>query len=111
MSELTDKYSKNFSPSKKKEFEKRVRELDGLMSEESAIDLVLKELFDEKLFKKGGLVDKPLGAGGKKSGPPPKRGPNPQGLNIKSNTVKTVKLEKINGRNRKSFTQRGTKRN
>ena len=33
MSELTDKYSKNFSPSKKKEFEKRVRELDGLMSE------------------------------------------------------------------------------
>jgi hypothetical protein len=94
MSELTDKYSKNFSPAKKKEFEKRVRELGGLMSEESAIDLVLKELFDEKLFKKGGLVDKPLGAGGKKSGPPPKRGPNPQGLNIKSNTAKTVKLEK-----------------
>jgi hypothetical protein len=27
MSELTDKYSKNFSPSKKKEFEKRVRDL------------------------------------------------------------------------------------
>ena len=43
MSELTDKYSKNFSPAKKKEFEKRVRELGGLMSEESAIDLVLKE--------------------------------------------------------------------
>ena len=94
MSKLTDKYSKNFSPSKKKEFEKRVRELDGLMSEESAIDLVLKELFDEKLFKKGGRLAKPLGAGGKKSGPPPKRGPNPQGLNIKSNTAKTVKLEK-----------------
>ena len=37
---------------------------------------------------------------GKKFGPPPKRGPNPQGLNIKYNTVKTVKLEKINGRNR-----------
>ena len=35
---------------------------------------------------------------GKKSGPPPKRGPNPQGLNIKYNTVKTVKLEKLNGR-------------
>ena len=51
MSELTDKYSKNFSPSKKKEFEKRVRDLAGQMSEESAIDLVLKELFDEKLFK------------------------------------------------------------
>jgi len=47
---------------------------------------------------------------GKKSGPPPKRGPNPQGLNIKNNTVKTVKLEKINGRDRKGLTQRGKKR-
>ncbi len=28
---------------------------------------------------------------------PPLAGPNPQGLNIKNNTVKTVKLEKING--------------
>ena len=43
---------------------------------------------------------------GKKSGPPPRRGPTPQGLNIKYNTVKTVKLEKINGRNRQSSTQR-----
>ena len=34
---------------------------------------------------------------GKKSGPPPRRGPTPQGLNIKYNTVKTVKTEKING--------------
>ena len=47
---------------------------------------------------------------GKKFGPPPKSGPTPQGLNIKNNTVKTVKLEKINGRNRQSFTQRGKKR-
>ena len=45
-------------------------------------------------MKLGGRVDKPLGAGGKKSGPPPKKGPNPQGLNIKNNTVKTIKLEK-----------------
>ena len=43
---------------------------------------------------------------GKKSGPPPKSGPTPQGLNINHNTVKTVKLEKINGRNRQVFTQR-----
>ena len=28
---------------------------------------------------------------GKKSGPPPRKGPTPQGLNIKGNTVKTVK--------------------
>ena len=47
---------------------------------------------------------------GKKSGPPTKRGPNPQGLNIGYNTVKTVKLEKTNGRNRQSLTQRGKKR-
>ena len=164
MSELTDKYSKNFSPSRKKEFERRVREIGADMSELSAIQLVLAEMRSEmklggragfemggmfsvnpdeavkfnldgetinlnpKFFEmfmgpfmkdpkmkkrriddlkqeirrnqkikkaaKGGLIDKPLGAGGKKSGPPPKRGPNPQGLNIKSNTVKTVKLEK-----------------
>ena len=32
---------------------------------------------------------------------PPLRGPNPQGLNIKYNTVTTIKSEKtINGRNR-----------
>ena len=29
---------------------------------------------------------------------PPESGPTPQGLNIKYNNVKTVKLEKINGR-------------
>ncbi len=94
MSELTDKYSKNFSTRKKKEFEKRVRELAGQidMTELSAILYVLAEMRSE--MKLGGRVDKPLGAGGKKSGPPPKRGPNPQGLNIRNNTVKTVKLEK-----------------
>ena len=43
---------------------------------------------------------------GKKSGPPPKKGPNPQGLNIKNNTVKTVKLEKLNGRNRQGSSKR-----
>ncbi len=42
----------------------------------------------------------------KTSGPPPKSGPTPQGLNINHNTVKTVKLEKINGRNRQVFTKR-----
>ncbi len=42
---------------------------------------------------------------GKKSGPPPKRGPNSQGLNINYNTVKTVHSEKINGRNRQGITK------
>jgi len=36
---------------------------------------------------------------------PPLRGPNPQGLNISYNTVRTVKSEKTkNGRNRKTNT-------
>ena len=89
MSELTDKYSKNFSAARKKEFEKRVFENLGAMSELSAIQLVLAEMRAERM-KLGGLVDKPLGAGGKKSGPPPKKGPSSKGLNIKGNTVKTV---------------------
>ena len=58
------------------------------MSELSAIMLVLAEMRENKKF--GGLIDKPLGAGGKKSGPPPKKGPSSKGLNIKGNTVKTV---------------------
>jgi len=37
---------------------------------------------------------------------PPKSGPTPQGLNIKSKQVKTVRLEKINGRNRQVTSQR-----
>jgi len=38
---------------------------------------------------------------------PPLRGPNPQGLNIDYNTVKTVNPEKtINGRNRQVVTKR-----
>ena len=88
MSELTDKYSKNFSKARKKEFEKRVSDNLGAMSELSAIMLVLAEMRSGN--KNGGLIDKPLGAGGKKSGPPPKKGPSSKGLNIKSNTVKTV---------------------
>ena len=37
---------------------------------------------------------------------PPLRGPNPQGLNIPLKQVKTVRLEKTNGRNRQVFTKR-----
>ena len=88
MSALTDKYSKNFSKARKQEFLKRVKEIGPNMSELSAIMLVLAEMRENKKF--GGLIDKPLGAGGKKSGPPPKKGPSSKGLNIKGNTVKTV---------------------
>ena len=37
---------------------------------------------------------------------PPKRGPQPEGLLIDYNTVKPVKLEKINGRHRQVSTKR-----
>jgi hypothetical protein len=41
---------------------------------------------------------------------PPEAGPMPQGLNINYNTVKTVKLEKINGRqNRQGSSKRAEK--
>ena len=87
MSELTDKYSKNFSDEKRKEFERRVRDALGNMSELSAIQLVLEEMRQEGM-KNGGMIDKPLGSGGKKSGPPPKSGPTPQGLKIPLKQVK-----------------------
>ena len=97
MSELTDKYSKNFSPKKKKIFEKRVFENLGNMSELSAIQLVLAEMRAEGM-KDGGMIDKPLG-GVKKNEvwrcktvwpTKEKKGPvNPQGLNIPLKQVKT----------------------
>jgi hypothetical protein len=37
---------------------------------------------------------------------PPKKGPQPQGLKISYNTVKTIQAEKINGRHRQGFTKR-----
>jgi len=38
---------------------------------------------------------------------PPRRGPQPQGLNIQYNTVKTVTAEKINGKqHRQGVTKR-----
>jgi hypothetical protein len=56
MSELTDKYSKNFSEERKKEFEKRVREIGADMSELSAIQLVLAdiEVIKDKVRANGG---------------------------------------------------------
>ena len=65
MSSLTDKFSKNFSPGKKKEFERRVSEMAGNMSEMAAIQLVLAEMFQEGK-KDGGMIDKSLGSGGVK---------------------------------------------
>jgi hypothetical protein len=47
---------------------------------------VLAEMRDE--MKDGGMIDKPLGSGGVKSGPPPKSGPDPQGLKVPLKQVK-----------------------
>ena len=48
---------------------------------------------------------------GKKSGPPPKSGPQSQGLNILYNTVKGVEhTEKNNGRHRQGSSKRAKKR-
>ena len=55
MSELTDKYSKNYSSTRKKEFEKRVREIGADMSEISAIQYVLAEMREEAK-KDGGRI-------------------------------------------------------
>ncbi len=66
MSSLTDKYTKNFSPGEKKAFEQRVFDMLGNMSELSAIQLVLAEMRENR--KLGGLIDKPLGQGGKNNG-------------------------------------------
>ena len=46
---------------------------------------------------------------GKLTATPPKSGPVSGGLNIKYNTVKTVR-ENLNGRNRQSVAQRNTRR-
>jgi len=37
---------------------------------------------------------------------PPKSGPTPQGLNLDTNTVKTIRLEKKNGGNRQITSKR-----
>ena len=60
MSKLTDSVTKNFSAAKKKEFFKRLNELSGLMSEESAVDLVLSELFKEG-YADGGRINFDMG--------------------------------------------------
>ena len=54
MSSLTDKYTKNYSPARKKEFEIRVFDMLGNMSEESAAELVAREMRENK--KSGGRV-------------------------------------------------------
>ena len=55
MSELTDEYTKYFSPSKKKAFENRVRDVSVDMPELSAIQYVLAEMRAAGM-KDGGIM-------------------------------------------------------
>ena len=65
MGALLDSYVKNKSPEEAKEIIRRVAEIGPDMSERSAIQYVLAEMREERK-KNGGLIGKPLGAGGKK---------------------------------------------
>ena len=58
------KYLKYGSAAEQEKFNKLVNEMNINMSLKSAISLALAEMRSGN--KKGGLVDKPLGAGGKK---------------------------------------------
>ena len=62
---------------------------DGKISGEDFAMLREENKKKREEMQEGGMIDKPLGSGGVKSGPPPKRGPNPQGLNIPLKQVKT----------------------
>ena len=62
--DYSKKYLKYGSAAEQEKFNKLVNEMNINMSLESAISLALAEMRSGN--KKGGLVDKPLGAGGKK---------------------------------------------
>ena len=84
------KYMANADKATQEKFNKIVDDLRIDMSLESAVSEALRQMREMRQGKKrGGMIDKPLGSGGIKSGPPPKSGPNPQGLKI---PLKQVKL-------------------
>ena len=62
--DYSKKYLKYGSAVEQKKFNKLVNEMNINMSLESAISLALAEMRSGN--KKGGLIDKPLGSGGKK---------------------------------------------
>ena len=83
------KYMTNADKATQQKFNKLVSDLRIDMSLESAVSEALRQMREMRKGKKGGgMIDKPLGSGGVKSGPPPKSGPNPQGLKIPLKQVK-----------------------
>lgn len=84
------KYMANADKATQEKFNKIVKDLRVDMSLQSAVSEALRQMREMRQGKKGGgMIDKPLGAGGVKSGPPPKSGPTPQGLKIPLKQVKT----------------------
>ena len=81
------KYMANADKATQQKFNDIVRDLRVDMSLDSAISEALRQMREGK--KKGGMIDKPLGSGGVESGPPPKSGPNSQGLKVPLKQVRS----------------------
>jgi hypothetical protein len=81
------KYMANADKATQQKFNDIVKDLRVDMSLDSAISAALIQMRECK--KHGGRIDKPLGTGGVKSGPPPKSGPNPQGLKVPLKQVRS----------------------
>ena len=81
------KYMANADKATQQKFNAIVKDLRIDMSLDSAVSEALRQMREEK--KDGGMIDKPLGSGGIKSGPPPKSGPDPQGLKVPLKQVKS----------------------
>ena len=84
------KYMANADKATQEKFNKIVDDLRIDMSLESAVSEALRQMREMRQGKKsGGMIDKPLGSGGVKSGPPPKSGPTPQGLKVPLKQVRS----------------------
>ena len=81
------KYMANADKATQQKFNEIVKDLRVDMSLDSAVSEALRQMREGS--KDGGMIDKPLGSGGVKSGPPPKSGPNPQGLKVPLKQVRS----------------------
>jgi len=84
------KYMANADKATQQKFNAIVKDLRVDMSLDSAVSEALRQMKEMRQGSKdGGMIDKPLGSGGVKSGPPPKSGPTPQGLKVPLKQVRS----------------------
>ncbi len=84
------KYMANADKATQQKFNEIVKDLRVDMSLDSVVSEALRQMREMRQGKKsGGMIDKPLGSGGVKSGPPPKSGPTPQGLKVPLKQVRS----------------------